>query len=186
MAFIPPWQTGAVYGAHMALPVKGEVAGVLIMRAKNPLLVIGHEAQNTKVGKQGYLDFLAKLAKACNLPVITTANLAKELRARKLKQVYSMSALELLNNLHSLGWSINNLGQHDLVIFAGLPYQLQMQMLSSIRHFAKGTKTMTIDRYFYVNADYSFPNLSEDSWQLALSSLLSSVEEFRRKMRVGT
>ncbi|RLE48351.1 MAG: CO dehydrogenase/acetyl-CoA synthase complex subunit epsilon [Candidatus Methanomethylicota archaeon] len=183
MAYIPPWQTGAVYGAHMALPIKGEAAGVLIMRAKNPLLVIGHEAKDAKVGEQGYLNFLVRLARTCNLPVVATANLVKELKARKLRQVYSISALELLNKLHSPEWSVNGLGRHDLVIFAGLQYQLQMQILSSIKHFAKGIKTMTLDRYFYANADYSFPNLSEETWQSTLNSLLSSVEEFRRKMK---
>lgn len=185
MACVPPWQMGAVYGAYSALSVKGEVAGILIAEAKNPLLVVGHEAVAVSISKWSYLDHLVKLAKACNIPVVATANLSKVLKDRKLKQVYSIGALELLSKLCEPGWSVNNLGQHDLVVFAGLPYQLLMQMLSALRHFAKGIKTMTLDRFYHANANYSFPNLSEESWQSALSSLLSSIDEFRRKLRLG-
>jgi len=162
---VTPWQYGNVPGPKTALTLKGDVAGRLIKAAKKPLIIVGAEALKVKLDEnRTLLDYAIELSKLSGAPVVATANTLKAFLERGYKPAAAMGSIEITERLRDRGWSIDGSGAHDLVIYIGITYQLQSQLLSSLKNFALHLRTMSLDRYYHPNATWSFPNLSFDKW----------------------
>jgi acetyl-CoA decarbonylase/synthase complex subunit epsilon len=48
-------------------------------------------------------------------------------------------------------------------------------MLSTLKHFATHLKTVSLDRYYQPNADFSFPNLDEKTWIQNLDTVVGTL-----------
>jgi acetyl-CoA decarbonylase/synthase complex subunit epsilon len=171
---VKPWQWGNVPGHEMATPVKGDVVAKLIKSAKKPLLVVGGEALREKWSDRLLIDFVAELAKV-GIPVVATAHTYKALRERGVEPAVIMTVVDVTNRLQDPSWSIDGKGAHDLAIFIGISYQLQSQMLSTLKHFATHLRTISLDRYFHPNATFSMPNLKQDEWEQVLNNVVQVV-----------
>lgn len=170
---IIPWQFGNVPGPKIALKLNGEVAGRLIKASKRPLIIVGAEALKTRLSSDKcLLDFSIELSKLVNAPVIATSNTLKAFLERDFKPALALGAVEITDRLRDPKWSVDELKSHDLVIFVGITYQLQSQLLSTLKNFALHLKTMSLDRYYHPNASWSFPNLPHDKWVENLNTIL--------------
>jgi acetyl-CoA decarbonylase/synthase complex subunit epsilon len=49
-------------------------------------------------------------------------------------------------------------------------------MLSTLKHFAPKLKTISIDRFYHPNAQFSLENLSPEKWKEGLDALLKVLE----------
>ncbi|MCS7139832.1 MAG: CO dehydrogenase/acetyl-CoA synthase complex subunit epsilon [Candidatus Nezhaarchaeota archaeon] len=168
---VKPWQWGNVPGHEMATPVKGDVVAKLIKASKRPLVVVGGAALKEKWGDKLLIDFVAELAKA-GMPVIATAHVYKALRDRGVEPAAIMSLADITNRLQDPAWSIDGKGPHDLIIYVGILYQFQSQMLSTLKSFTN-LRTLSLDRYFQPNATFSMPNLRQEEWEQALNNVLT-------------
>ncbi|MDI9619503.1 MAG: CO dehydrogenase/acetyl-CoA synthase complex subunit epsilon [Candidatus Nezhaarchaeota archaeon] len=172
---VKPWQWGNVPSHEMATPVKGEVVPKLMKAAKRPLLITGGEALKEKWGDKPLIDFVAEVAKI-GIPVIATADSYKALRDRGVEPAAIMSVADVTNRLQDPAWSIDGKGSYDLVMYVGISYQLQSQMLSTLKNFATHLKTMSLDRYFHPNATFSLPNLKQDEWEQVLNNVVKALK----------
>lgn len=159
------WQIGNVPGPKQANVItSASVVVGMIERAKRPLLIVGHQALEVKVGENRLTKLLAELAKMKG-QIVATAHTVKEFIAENLKDVAWMGVVEMTHRLTDQTWlGLDGKGQYDLVLVLGVPYYLQSQMLSTLKHFAPQLKTISLDRYYQPNADWSFSNVSEDDW----------------------
>lgn len=175
-----PWEKGNIFGPKTAMASKGEVLGGLIKSAKKPLMIVGAKILEDQIGaKKSLLSYVVELSKAASIPVIATAHTLKYLAENGLKSSAAMGIVEITDRLRDPSWSLDGKGSHDLVVFAGITYSLQSQMLSTLKHFAVHIKTISLDRYYSPNADYSFPNLDEKSWADDLNQLMKTVKPER-------
>jgi len=158
------------------MPLKGDIAVKLIQAAKRPLLAVGSLALETKAGDELLIDLVAKLGG--DIPLVTTAHVLKALLERGSNPAAFMGVVDLTNRLTDQTWSVDGKGSHDLAIFLGIPYPLQSQMLSTLKHFAINLRTISLDRFFQPNADWSFPNLSEEEWG---KEILKVIENLAKK-----
>ena len=86
--------------------------------------------------------------------------------------------MEIINHLKDPAWAgVKKEGNHDLVIFMGIRTDLAEQGLSTLKHFARHLRTMTLCKYYYPNASYSLPNLKDGKWKEFLDSLLMNLKE---------
>lgn len=173
---VKPWQWGNVPGHEMATPVKGDVVAKLIKNAKRPLLIVGGAALKDAWSGKPLIDFVAEIAKI-GLPVVATAHTCKALRDRGVEPTTIMTVADVTNRLQDPAWSVDGKGPHDLVIFIGLSYQLQSQMLSVLKNFAPHLRTLSLDRYFHPNATFSIPNLSQEEWEQVLNNVIKVLKE---------
>jgi len=49
--------------------------------------------------------------------------------------------------------------------------------LSTLKHYARHLKTMTLCKYYYPHASYSLPNLKDGKWKEFLESLITNLKE---------
>jgi len=169
-----PWQFGNVPGPRTATPIDGKVAGRLIKVAKKPLIVVGAEAMRTSVGEgKTLIDYVIELAKLMKAPVVATSNTLKAFLERNFQPAAVMGSIEVTDRLQDPSWSVDGSNQpHDLIIYIGITYQLESQLLSTLKNFATHLRTLTLDRYYHPNATFSFPNLPEDKWVENLNMVL--------------
>lgn len=175
-----PWQIGNVPGPKQANVItKPIVVSALIEKAERPLLIVGHEIIGVKVGETDLTGLLAKIA-GKRVQIVTTAHTAKEISTENLKNLPWMGVVEITHRLTDQAWfGLDRKGQYDLVIFLGVPYYLQSQMLSTLKHFAPQLKTISIDRYYQPNADWSFSNISEGDWRENFKAIVNGLLEVK-------
>lgn len=171
MATVVPWETGNVFGPRIAVPAKGEVVGRLVKAAKRPLLVVGAKILEEQLNGRSFVSYVIELSRTGRIPVIATAHTVKPLSGSGLQPVL-MGLVEITDRLRDSGWSLDGKGTHDLVLFAGITYRFESQMLSTLKHFAPHLKTVSIDRYYQPNADFSFLNLDQKVWIENLDKLM--------------
>jgi acetyl-CoA decarbonylase/synthase complex subunit epsilon len=164
LAAVTPWEIGNIFGPKTAMAPKGEVVGRLIKAAKRPLIVAGAKILEEELNGKSLLSYVVELSKSGGIPVVATAHTLKPLLESSLQPAAAMGMVEITDRLRDRDWSLDGKGPHDLAIFVGITYQLQSQMLSTLKHFATHLKTVSLDRYYHPNADFSFPNLDEKAW----------------------
>ncbi len=170
---VTPWQYGNVPGPKVALTLKGDVAGRIIKAAKKPLIIVGAEALKVKIGEERtLLDYAIELSRLSGAPIVATSHTLKAFLERGFKPAAVMGSVEITDRLRDPSWSIDGSEAHDLVIYLGIAYQLQSQLLSALKNFALHLKTISLDRYYHPNASWSFPNLSFDKWVDNLNMVL--------------
>ena len=168
-----PWQTAEVAGPKKALAItKPVVVAAMVKRAKRPILVVGHQAAETDVGKQKLIDYLIRFAKNLNIPVVATAHVVKEFSARGCQPAAWMPVMDIANRLRDSSWKgLDGKGHYDLALFVGIPYYMEWVILSGLKSLSSKLKTVSLDRYYQPHASWSFPNISLEEWKKNLDAI---------------
>jgi acetyl-CoA decarbonylase/synthase complex subunit epsilon len=172
LATVLPWETGNIFGPKTAVASKGDVVGRLAKAAKKPLIVVGAEILDEQPDGRSILSYVAEFSKSRDIPVVATAHTLKPLTNIGLQPAAAMGMVEITDRLRDRNWSLDGKGPHDMAFFLGITYRLQSQMLSTLKHFATHLRTISLDRYYQPNADFSFPNLDEKDWTQNLDKVI--------------
>ncbi len=166
-----PWQTAEIPGPKKALVItKPEIVAAMVKRAKRPILIVGHRAAEMKLGKEKFIDYLIRLAKNADIPVVATAHTVKEFIDRGFQPATWMSAVDIANRLQDPEWKgLDGEGPYDLALFTGIPYYMEWVILSGLKHFSSKLKTISLDRFYQPHSSWSFPNMSFEDWRKNLS-----------------
>jgi len=150
----------------------------MIKRAGRPLLVVGAKALSMSLDGRPVIEYAADIARAGNIPVCATAHTRKKLVELGVEPASSYDLIEIINHLKDPQWpGVKKEGNHDLVIFIGIRSDLAEQGLSTLKHYARHLKTMTLCKYYYPHASYSLPNLKDGKWKEFLESLITNLKE---------
>ena len=171
-----PWQTAEIAGPKKAfLITKPDVVVAMIKRANRPILIIGHLATDfdSEYGKMiGYAVRIGKLG----VPVVATAHTTNEFIKKGFQPTVSMSAMDIGNRLSDPSWNgLDGEGPYDLALFMGLPYYMEFVILSSLKHFSRNLKTISLGRFYNPHATWSFPNLSVKTWVESSETILNKL-----------
>jgi anaerobic carbon-monoxide dehydrogenase, CODH/ACS complex subunit epsilon len=151
---------------------------LLIKKAARPLLVIGARALTMSLEGRTLIEYAADVAKTLNIPVCATAHTRKKLVESGIEPASNYDLVEIINHLKDPQWSgVKKEGNHDLVIFLGVRPDLAEQGLSTLKHYARHLRTMTLCKYYYPNASYSLPNLKDGKWKELLDALITNLKE---------
>jgi acetyl-CoA decarbonylase/synthase complex subunit epsilon len=170
-----PWQCAEIAATKKANPItKPEIAVAMIKKASRPLLVVGSYATERCMEAKPLIEYLIDFANASKVPVVATAHMVGEFLKRGYQPAGFMSAMDIGNRLVDPEWQgLDGKGHPDLVLFVGLPYQMESLMLSGLKHFAPDLKTMTIDNLYHPHASWSFPNATLEEWAANLKVMTS-------------
>ncbi len=171
------WQTAEIPGPKKAsLIVKPDIADAMILRARRPIMIVGHGILEYEVEGSRLIDCLINLARKGSIPVVVTASTNKEFLARKFTPAAVMPAVDIANRLTDLKWKgLDGKESYDLAIFVGLPYSMEWTILSGLKHFAPAVKTMTLDCVYQPNASWSFPNSTIKEWATSLRAIVENL-----------
>lgn len=151
----------------------------IIKKAERPLFVFGPEALKMQLDGKTVIEYGVEIVKAINnCATVATAHTKKRLLELGLTPDSSYDIIEIVNHLKDPNWGgVKKQGNHDLVIFLGIRTDLGNQGLSTLKHFAKHLKTMTLCKYVYPNATYSLPNLKDKKWKEILETLIEELKK---------
>ncbi|MDD1698153.1 MAG: CO dehydrogenase/acetyl-CoA synthase complex subunit epsilon [Methanoregula sp.] len=171
------WQTAEIPGPKKAsLIIKPDIADAIIMRAKRPIMIVGHGAIEYEIEGKKLIDCLIELARKAHIPVIVTASTNREFLKRGFKTAGLMPAMDIGNRLIDSDWKgLDGNGNYDLAIFVGLPYYMEWTILSGLKHFAPHVKTMTLDCVYQPNASWSFPNSTIKDWAANFKGIIENL-----------
>ncbi len=171
------WQTAEIPGPKKAsLIVKPDIADAMILRARRPIMIVGHGILEYEVEGSRLIDCLINLARKGNIPVVVTASTNKEFHARGFTPAAIMPAVDIANRLTDPKWKgLDGKEPYDLAIFVGLPYSMEWTILSGLKHFAPAVKTMTLDCVYQPNASWSFPNSTIKEWATSLRAIVENL-----------
>jgi acetyl-CoA decarbonylase/synthase complex subunit epsilon len=174
-----PWQTAEIAGPKKALVImKSEVAAAMIKRAKRPILVVGHLAAETNSEVENMVDYAVRLNKASGVPIIATAHTIRKFVEQGFELAAQMSAMDIGNRLKDPDWKgLDGKGPYDVALFMGLPYYMEFVILSGLKHFSAGLKTISLDRYYSPHSTWSFPNLKVEEWNQSFETIVNKLEE---------
>ncbi|MDH7563560.1 MAG: CO dehydrogenase/acetyl-CoA synthase complex subunit epsilon [Candidatus Bathyarchaeota archaeon] len=180
-----PWQRAEIAGPKKALLIlKPEVVGAMVKKAKRPILVAGHLAAEDYSKSVRMIEYVIRIGKAANIPVVATAHAVSEFIKRGF-QATSMSAMDIGSRLADPEWKgLDGAGSYDLALFMGLPYYMEFVILSGLKHFSANLKTISLDRFYNPHASWSFPNLSVKDWKENLETILAKLGEERKDVNV--
>ena len=178
MATAEPWQTAEISGPKKASVItKPEVVIAIIKKANHPLLVVGHKAAETELKDRKLIDFIVEFAEKTKIPVVATAHVVGEFLKRSYKPAAWMPAVDIGNRLADPEWNgVDGKGPHDLALFVGLPYYMELTILSGLKHFAPQLRTVTLDNVYHSHASWSFPNMSSKDWLENLKVIIEKSE----------
>jgi len=151
-----------------------------IQKAKRPLLVLGPLLSQWSLDGKLLIEYALEIAKAANIPICATAQVKGKLTELGVKPDSVYDAVEIVNALKDPDWrGVRKEGNHDLVLFFGIRSDLEEQCLSVLKHFAfTHLKTMTFDKYYFPNANYSLPNFRKDKqWKAFLENLIDDLKK---------
>jgi len=174
-----PWQRYEIPGPVKALVItKPIVVSSLIKRSKNPILVVGHEV-DVELDGRSPIDYVIRIAKAADIPVVTTAHIVVKFLNRNFKPAAWMTSMDIGNRLTDPSWSVSGKkAPHDLALILGIPYYMEWLIESGLKSFAyKHLTTVSIDRYYQPHCKWSFPNLSMEDWLKNLDAIAGEVEK---------
>jgi len=173
-----PWQKAEIPGPKKALVItKPEVVVAMIKRAKRPILIAGAKVPETDIVGEKLIDYVIKLAKAGKIPVVATAHTVGEFLKRGFKPDGFMPIVDIANRLKDPEWEgLDGNGPYDLALFIGMQYYVEWLILSGLKHFAGGLKTLTLDGVYHPHASWSFPTLSIEDWDKNLRVIIEKME----------
>lgn len=179
MPMTDSWQTAEIPGPKKAsLIMKPDIADALISRAKRPIMIVGHGIIEYEVEGKPLIDCLIALARKAKIPIVVSASTNREFLLREFEPAAIMSAVDIANRLTDPEWKgLDGKESYDLAIFVGLPYSMQWTILSGLKHFAPGVKTMTFDCVYHPNASWSFPNSTIKDWAANLKGIVENLED---------
>jgi len=151
----------------------------LIKKAKRPLLVVGPLLLETSPEGKLLLEYALDLARAGGIPICATAQTRGKIVELGVQPDCLYDAVEIVNALKDPDWQgVKKEGNHDLVMFCGIRSDLGSQGLSTLKHFARHLKTMTLCKHYFPHATYSLPNFKKDSeWYEFLESLIANLKK---------
>ncbi len=165
------WRFAMEAGPKMAKPVTADAAARIIRQASCPALAIGARITEHEL----LLDVVERLSRA-GVAVIATAHAIKYTSERGIP-AHKVGVVEATNLLTKEDWQgFDGKCKPDLLIVFAINLDLENQTFQTLKNFSD-VKTLSIDRYFMVNATYSFPNLTEEAW-------LEQLEELCRRLGV--
>lgn len=173
----------ACQGTEISGPIKAIVikkpgmVQTMIRKAKRPIFVVGHEAAEVDLEDKRPIDYVVRIAKAANVPVVATAQTVAEFLKRDFQPDAWMSAMDIGTRLTDPMWSISGEGApHDLALLIGIPYDMAWLIESGLKSFAPNLRTISLDRFYQPHCSLSFPNLSLDDWHKNLELIAQKVE----------
>ena len=156
-------------GPQKAIPVLPDTASRIIKKAKKPVIVIGSAINDV----DGVLDRVIKLKKK-GIGLVATGHSIKFL-LEKGSDAPHAGVVEVTSLLTDPEWKgIDGKGAPDFVMVLGVNLDLTNQTFSTLKNFTD-IESMCIDRYFMINATYSFPNVTEDIWLEYLDELIEKL-----------
>jgi len=156
-----PFDRANVPGPKTAKPIRAELAGKLISKAKRPLLVVGTSSADE--GIPAYIRIMADNG----IPVAATGSCLGELKKEGINAVY-VNLHALVSYLKDPKWSgFDGSGNYDTAIFLGHTYYYASQLMSTLKNFSS-VKVISIDRHYHPNASMSFGNLKKKEFLQAL------------------
>ncbi len=163
-----PFDKANVPGPKMAKPVKAEIAGKFISKAKRPLLIIG-----TAAGDDGVIEIVRTMAEK-GIPVAATGSSLKRLKEEGIDATY-VNLHALVSYLKDPDWKgFDGEGGYDTTIFLGHNYYYASQLMSTLKNFTK-IKVISIDRHYHPNAQQSFGNLKPEDFIRALDVVVAQL-----------
>lgn len=156
---------------------EGKELADIIKKAERPLLVFGPEVLKISLNGKLAIEYGVEIAKILNCATCATAHTKKKLLELGLTPDSTYDIIEIINHLKDPEWKgVKGEGNHDLVMLFGIRTDLGNQGLSTLKHFAKHLKTITLCKYVYPNANYSLPNLKDKRWKELLESLIENLK----------
>lgn len=173
VAAVKPWDVANIPGPVMAMPLDPKIAVAMIKRARRPLLIVGSRITEIELNGKKLVDYVVQLGKK-GIHVIATAHVVGELMKHGCKPDAWMPLANIIDRLRDKDWvGVDGKGPYDLLIFMGIHYYFESQMLSTIKNFSPQTKTISLDREFQPNANFSFPNPNEKLWKEHLENIMT-------------
>ncbi len=171
-------QTGEIPGPKRAQLVPNpEVVISFIKKAERPLMVVGSEAPGIVTRDGNLIDTSVRLLKGGKVTVVATGHMVAEFRKRGAEGAYSMQLMNLGDRLRDTKWmGLDGKGPYDLVVFAGFPYYLEWLVLSGLKNFAQGLRTISLDNTYQPNAEWSVGMMVEEEWKDFMGKLVGSTE----------
>lgn len=163
-----PFDRANVPGPKMAKPVKADVAGKLISKAKRPLLILGTSGLEDRA-----LDIIKIMAEK-GIQVAATGSSMSMLIDKGIQGTY-VNLHALVSYLKDPRWmGLDGKGNYDTVIFLGHTYYHASQLMSTLKNFTN-IKIISIDRHYHPNANMSFGNLKTDGHIKALQAVVEQL-----------
>lgn len=163
-----PFDRANIVGPKTARPVKADVAGRLIAKAKRPLLITGSAA-----GDDGVLEIVTILA-GKGIPVAATGSSMERLTKHGIKATY-VNLQALVSYMKDPNWKgFDGNGGYDTAIFLGHTYYYASQLISTLKNFTS-INVISIDRYYHPNARQSFGNLTKEDHIKALQEVAAQL-----------
>lgn len=155
-----------------------DVAANMLSKAKRPLLVIGSESVKMETKDGDLIDSAIRAMKNPKLSVVATAHMVGEFRKRGADNAKSMSLFVLGKYLSDPNWKgLDGEGHYDLVAFAGFPYYMEWLLESGLKNFAMKLRTVSLDRTYQPNAQWSLGWMPVPDWQDTIDTIVSRFEE---------
>lgn len=173
------WMRAEMGGTTRASVItKPEVIGALLIRAKRPLFIIGHEIVAAEPESEILTEFIEAGSRIRHIPILGTAHTVKDLISKGIRVSAIMGSMEIVDRLRDPEWTgIDGKGQYDLVLMAGIPYSLGWILLSGIRNGVPDLKTIMLDRRYQPHATWSFGNMATGQWREQLQALIKLLEK---------
>jgi acetyl-CoA decarbonylase/synthase complex subunit epsilon len=174
-------QIAEIPGPQKALIIQSaESVAAMINRASRPLFVFGSGSQNIATNDVDLINTAMKLSENPKNTIVTTGHMIAEFRRRKGDKVFSMQLMNLGDRLRDPEWGgFDGRGPYDLVIFAGFTYYLEWLVLSGLKNFARGLKSISLDRTYQPNAGWSMGLMAEKEWKDTLEKIVSMLVEVK-------
>ena len=155
-----------------------DVAANMISKAKRPLLVVGSESVEMETKDGDLIDSAIRAMKNPKLTVVATAHMVGEFRKRGADKAKSMSLFVLGKYLSDPNWNgLDDEGPYDLVALAGFPYYMEWLLESGLKNFAMKLRTVSLDRTYQPNAQWSLGWMPVPDWQDTIDTIVSRFEE---------
>lgn len=154
------WLIGNIPGHKRAIAIENPKIVSELVKRKRSLLIAGHEVSDIA-------PVIVKLAE--KISTVATAHAVKLFIEQGFENIASMTIVDITNRLKDPLWKgLDGKGPYELILTIGIPYYLQSQILSTLKHFAPFLKSISLDRFYQPNADWSFPNVGEEEWRKSL------------------
>ncbi|MFQ6086220.1 MAG: CO dehydrogenase/acetyl-CoA synthase complex subunit epsilon [Candidatus Bathyarchaeia archaeon] len=172
-----PWRRAEIAATMKALVIRESKQAIgTIKRAKNPILIVGHEAAVVEGNGKKPIDYAIELSEKGKIPIVATAQTVGEFLKRGFQPAAWMSAMDIGNRLSDPEWRLSGEGDgHDLAVFLGIPYNLQWTILSGLKHLAPHIKTISLDRFYHPHSNLSFPTLHIKVWHQKMEEIVRGV-----------
>ena len=172
-------QTAEIPGPRKAnIFPNSEVAANMILRAKRPLFVVGSESINQETLDGTIIDSVIRAKKNGKLSVVATGHLVVEFRKRDIEDVHSMPLIVLGKYLSDPEWNgFDGEGLYDVVVFLGFPYYMEWLVESGLKNFASKLRTISLDRTYQPNAQWSLGWMPVPDWKEAVEKIVTRLEE---------